>query len=104
MVRKAKRTDPQADSPAASKEEAPRGRIIERPDGFYWQAGGEEYGPFPTLGEAEADMQSAGDGEFAPPDTLQEAESELGISEDRKSTRLNSSHRTISYAVFCLKK
>src|SRR5437867_13349301 len=25
-------------------------------------------------------------------------------SEDRKSTRLNSSHRTISYAVFCLKK
>src|SRR5437879_13354786 len=30
----------------------------------------------------------------------------LGISlvEDRKSTRLNSSHRCISYAVFCLKK
>src|SRR5207248_8447034 len=27
-----------------------------------------------------------------------------GISGDRKSTRLNSSHRTISYAVFCLKK
>src|SRR5207248_9804078 len=27
---------------------------------------------------------------------------ELGV--DRKSTRLNSSHRTISYAVFCLKK
>src|SRR6266705_3030759 len=26
------------------------------------------------------------------------------IAEDRKSTRLNSSHRTISYAVFCLKK
>src|SRR5207248_6848558 len=24
--------------------------------------------------------------------------------QDRKSTRLNSSHRTISYAVFCLKK
>src|SRR5437867_11224691 len=28
----------------------------------------------------------------------------LEVSEDRKSTRLNSSHRTISYAVFCLKK
>src|SRR5207248_11646470 len=29
----------------------------------------------------------------------------LGLSDkDRKSTRLNSSHRTISYAVFCLKK
>src|SRR5437867_563315 len=27
-----------------------------------------------------------------------------GIALDRKSTRLNSSHRTISYAVFCLKK
>src|SRR5437773_9284815 len=27
-----------------------------------------------------------------------------GVREDRKSTRLNSSHITISYAVFCLKK
>src|SRR2546427_5855778 len=31
--------------------------------------------------------------------------SQLGIwNEDRKSTRLNSSHSQISYAVFCLKK
>src|SRR5947209_17135008 len=29
---------------------------------------------------------------------------EKGIAEDRKSTRLNSSHANISYAVFCLKK
>src|SRR5438034_11218627 len=28
----------------------------------------------------------------------------IGASEDRKSTRLNSSHTVISYAVFCLKK
>src|SRR5437773_9485679 len=28
----------------------------------------------------------------------------IGASADRKSTRLNSSHITISYAVFCLKK
>src|SRR2546422_7620513 len=28
----------------------------------------------------------------------------LGVAEDRKSTRLNSSHGYISYAVFCLKK
>src|SRR6202048_4017293 len=28
----------------------------------------------------------------------------LGCSRDRKSTRLNSSHEWISYAVFCLKK
>src|SRR5437870_3058908 len=29
---------------------------------------------------------------------------ELGLVADRKSTRLNSSHVAISYAVFCLKK
>src|SRR3712207_8740359 len=29
---------------------------------------------------------------------------ELAAGEDRKSTRLNSSHANISYAVFCLKK
>src|SRR5438105_7101132 len=29
---------------------------------------------------------------------------ELGVKRDRKSTRLNSSHEWISYAVFCLKK
>src|SRR5207249_8140533 len=28
----------------------------------------------------------------------------LGLTQDRKSTRLNSSHVSISYAVFCLKK
>src|SRR5258707_4558302 len=29
---------------------------------------------------------------------------DCGIEQDRKSTRLNSSHANISYAVFCLKK
>src|SRR5256885_9249097 len=29
---------------------------------------------------------------------------DLGVKADRKSTRLNSSHLVISYAVFCLKK
>src|SRR5258708_16578626 len=29
---------------------------------------------------------------------------QVGTLEDRKSTRLNSSHQIISYAVFCLKK
>src|SRR5256885_9344311 len=29
---------------------------------------------------------------------------EVGVGVDRKSTRLNSSHLVISYAVFCLKK
>src|SRR5688500_19825258 len=32
------------------------------------------------------------------------APADLEIVEDRKSTRLNSSHLVISYAVFCLKK
>src|SRR5437762_9551903 len=32
------------------------------------------------------------------------ADAFLGSIDDRKSTRLNSSHRCISYAVFCLKK
>src|SRR5437867_6485564 len=38
-------------------------------------------------------------------DALADRQSEAGGRiTDRKSTRLNSSHRTISYAVFCLKK
>src|SRR5207248_9682732 len=42
-------------------------------------------------------------------DTLTPSGELLGVcsaacDQDRKSTRLNSSHRTISYAVFCLKK
>src|SRR5690242_21384759 len=32
------------------------------------------------------------------------AQAELAFDLDRKSTRLNSSHMSISYAVFCLKK
>src|SRR5256885_11318623 len=34
----------------------------------------------------------------------QSAQGDLADPEDRKSTRLNSSHLVISYAVFCLKK
>src|SRR3712207_7632509 len=40
---------------------------------------------------------------FAPSDTSGIARGEIDF-EDRKSTRLNSSHANISYAVFCLKK
>src|SRR2546430_13427218 len=36
--------------------------------------------------------------------SLKAAKEELPDLEDRKSTRLNSSHSQISYAVFCLKK
>src|SRR5690625_6165425 len=38
------------------------------------------------------------------PGTEWAARSQYNIGEDRKSTRLNSSHVAISYAVFCLKK
>src|SRR5690625_5381706 len=47
---------------------------------------------------------------FRLPDTLRELEPKLRdavrqtLQRDRKSTRLNSSHVAISYAVFCLKK
>src|SRR2546422_5533556 len=36
--------------------------------------------------------------------TIGELITKAGIAKDRKSTRLNSSHGYISYAVFCLKK
>src|SRR3712207_7063054 len=36
--------------------------------------------------------------------TLSAQGERLAITQDRKSTRLNSSHANISYAVFCLKK
>src|SRR2546430_2300116 len=77
---------------AAPKEEALvtdsaplAGRVIERPDGFYWEAKKDEpHGPFPTLAEAEADMLADGaaeDDDQEVPGALQEAESELGVAE-----------------------
>ena len=70
---------------APPTDEAPQGRIVERPDGFYWESKATRAprGPFESRAEAEADMLAGGEaeGEFEPKDTLQEAESELGISE-----------------------
>lgn len=56
-------------------------RILERPDGFYWQEkdGEREYGPFATLVEAVMDMQAVDGSELSPDETVEEAESELGI-------------------------
>src|SRR5690606_30394717 len=42
--------------------------------------------------------------EFVPGPDLPTGGQLLGLDQDRKSTRLNSSHVKISYAVFCLKK
>lgn len=55
------------------------GRIIERPDGFYWESVDEgcEYGPFRTLVEAVLDMQ-AGNSEEELDDDDSEAVREVG--------------------------
>src|SRR5699024_11442692 len=59
------------------------------------------------LDEAKAEVVIAADGDVqkvkTSSDTVGELLDDVGI-EDRKSTRLNSSHVSISYAVFCLKK
>lgn len=72
-------------SPKVSREEALQGRVLERPDGFYWESKrtGELHGPFESVAEAEADLLAGGaaEGEFETGESLQEAESELGISE-----------------------
>lgn len=62
-------------------------RIIERPDGFYWQEkdGARDFGPFATLIEAATDVQAADEPELAPQETLAEAESEIGIAGYRDS-------------------
>ena len=67
----------------APKPEDDRAGIIERPDGYYWHAEdrGTEYGPFPTLTEAAADMRSSDEAAYEPGETLAEAENEIGISE-----------------------
>ena len=58
-------------------------RLIERPDGFYWQskAGTEEFGPFATLLAAVQDMQAREEAEPEPGETVQEAEAEIGVSD-----------------------
>ena len=60
-----------------------RARIIERPDGFYWREEDRsaEYGPYPSLLEAVADMQAGEDTDFEPGESVAEAESEMGMSD-----------------------
>src|SRR5256885_7154092 len=58
--------------------------------------------PYTTLFRSVA---GAADGALAPIDPLRDPERRPVLrAGDRKSTRLNSSHLVISYAVFCLKK
>src|SRR2546422_5481767 len=70
--------------------------------------------PYTTLFRSEVDLpadqlllhlrrRGLAESELDPRAALEEGAQEVG-EEDRKSTRLNSSHGYISYAVFCLKK
>jgi hypothetical protein len=73
---------PGAKPPEPGVTEGDRGRVIERPDGFYWQDNldGKVYGPFRTLLDALQDMQNEdAEGEFEEGESLEEAESEIGI-------------------------
>src|SRR3712207_7434958 len=62
-------------------------------------AGGDAAGGVPRRGEG--DRQPPGRARSRRRDALEDA---AAAGRDRKSTRLNSSHANISYAVFCLKK
>src|SRR6266568_5428633 len=57
--------------------------------------------PYTTLFRSERPAAPAGRGAA---DAGRRLERRAGRRSDRKSTRLNSSHSSISYAVFCLKK
>lgn len=58
-------------------------RLIERPNGFYWQSkdGTRESGPFPTLLAAAQDTESLDDYTLEPVETLREAQAEIGIAD-----------------------
>src|SRR5476649_1200588 len=58
--------------------------------------------PYPTLFRSTGELDIA-TGTGATLDGVTVHDLSTGLSTDRKSTRLNSSHTVISYAVFCLK-
>ena len=72
----------------------------ESDDNAEQQQQGEEEGQDGSQDAAEPQSAEAGDGE----DAADQQGEQVQSSGDRKSTRLNSSHDQISYAVFCLKK
>src|SRR5437899_12777909 len=57
---------------------------------------------FPT--RRSSDLDNISDSEAACLQSLSDSVAAVETAQDRKSTRLNSSHLGISYAVFCLKK
>jgi hypothetical protein len=75
--------DVDADDMTAPPTDESDGRIVARPDGYYWIApdGHQEIGPFETMAEAMADMDSGDAGGWVPGETLAEAESEIGVAD-----------------------
>jgi hypothetical protein len=73
-------------------------RVFARPDGYYWLApdGKQEVGPFDSLAEAMADMDSGDAAGWVPGETLAEAESEIGVADwiDPDSGALAEGHGT----------
>jgi hypothetical protein len=70
-------------TPAAPiPSENDQARILERPDGFYWQDKLTEpqYGPFATRVEALQDMELQNDNGYEEGESLEDAEEEIGIS------------------------
>ena len=56
-------------------------RLLERPDGYYWQSndGKREHGPFATRLDAEQDLELYDEETLEVGETLEEAEAEIGI-------------------------
>src|SRR5581483_9139906 len=85
-------------------EEEDRGAMHDRPcnhQSLRHPTRQREHGRLGALGEPESVEQTIG---FGTRRARRHAEEPAVEVEDRKSTRLNSSHANISYAVFCLKK
>src|SRR5437763_5625529 len=71
----------------------------------YWKDKGVDVTPFFSVLDGPRMPAPGGTGFAAGNEALQPYFDEMFLGRgDRKSTRLNSSHRCISYAVFCLKK
>jgi hypothetical protein len=73
-------------------------RVFARPNGYFWLApdGKQEVGPFDSLAEAMADMDSGDASGWVPGETLAEAESEIGVADwiDPDSGALAEGHGT----------
>src|SRR3712207_493746 len=78
------------------------GELLHMPD--YPQEGALRGGHIPGAANVPWARAARDDGTFKSADELKEIYEGEGGLKDRKSTRLNSSHANISYAVFCLKK